>query len=63
MESNLAQLISRVLYILIVALITTVLVYLGSWILRRKLTGAQFWTMFGVSCLVWLILIFLASST
>ena len=61
-ENNLAQLISRALVFVVVAFVTTVAVYLGSRVLGRKLTGAQFWSMFGISCVIWLILIFLASS-
>ena len=60
--SNLAELLGRVLVFLVVAYVTTVAVYLGSWVLRRKVTGAKFWSMFGVSCVVWLILIFIASA-
>lgn len=60
--SNLAELIGRVLHFLVVAYVTTVVVYLGSWFLRHKFTGAEFWRMFGVSCVVWLILSFIGSA-
>ena len=59
---NLAELLGRVLVFLVVAYVTTVAVYLGSWVLRRRVTSAPFWSMFGVSCVVWLILLFIASS-
>lgn len=61
-ENNLAQLIGRVLAFVLVAFVMTVAVYLGSRVLGRKLTRAQFLSMFAISCVIWLVLIFIASS-
>jgi hypothetical protein len=60
--SSLARLVERALVFALLALVTTGAVYLGSWVLRRRLTSAQFWSMFGISCVIWLILFFIASS-
>jgi hypothetical protein len=60
--SSLARLVERALVFGLLAGVTTGAVYLGSWVLRRRLTNAQFWSMFGISCAIWLILFFIASS-
>jgi hypothetical protein len=60
--SSLARLVERALVFGLLAGVTTGAVYLGSWVLRRRLTNAQFWSMFGISCVIWLILFFIASS-
>ena len=41
---------------LLVAFVLTAVVSVGAWFLRRELTSAQFWRMFGVSCVILLIL-------
>ena len=61
--SSLARLVERALVFGLLALVTTRAVYLGSGVLRRRrLTHVQFWSMFGISCVIWLILFFIASS-
>ena len=58
--SNLAQLIDRVLVLVIVAFVTTVVVSYGFGVLQRK--PIPFWRMFGISCMFWLTLIAIGRS-
>ena len=59
---NLAQLIAGLLGLAVFAFLITTVVYLGSWFMRHKITGAQFWGMFGVTCVIFLILMFIGES-
>jgi hypothetical protein len=44
------------LHFLLIAFAITAAVSLGPWVLGRKPIGAQFWSMFGVTCVILLIL-------
>jgi len=53
MESIIGLAVLALRFLLIAFVLTAVV---GAWFLRRELTSAQFWRMFGVSCVILLIL-------
>ena len=60
--SKLSQLIGVAFVFVSIALLTTGAVYLGAWALRRQPTRAQFWRLFAVTCLIWLVLMVIGRS-
>jgi len=53
---NIIGLAVLALRFLLIAFVLTAVVSAGAWFLRRELSSTQFWRMFGVSCVILLIL-------